>query len=311
LNAGINLFTARAGEGAGPDVDEVLDIVETAASVGAHEEAYRAIVNFVWSAVGFLPVERIESVAAAGRKGRLPPPPIVATYLELSVAGMLYVPAGRWAEAEAILDGIDGQTLSASSSLLWRPTVGGLALRRGDPAADTLLAELRPLAMASGEPQRIIHMACVVLPWLLISGRLDELRDVAEEVLAAVDGQWPASMSVDAVVRTLAAAGELELLALATDSLGRSAGSHAGRLGISLRAAAGLSALAEGRVSEAVNHLSAAVTREDELGLAYESACLMLDLVLALERAGEPAVAAEKRQEATSVLTALGCVNPF
>jgi class 3 adenylate cyclase/tetratricopeptide (TPR) repeat protein len=312
VNARNNLFTARAAEGDGPDVDEVLDIVETAASVGAHEEAYRAIVNFVWSAVGFLPIERIESVAAAGRKGRLPPPPIVATYLELSVAGMLYVPAGRWAEAEAILEVIDGPTLSASSNLLWLPTVGGLALRRGDRArADTSLAELVPLAMASGEPQRIIHMACVVLPWLLISGKLDELRVVAQEVMVAVDGQWPASMSVDAVVRTLAAAGELELLAAAIDSLGRSAGSHAGRLRISLLVAGGLSALADGKVDEAVSQLSAAVVREDELGLAYECACLKLDLASALERAGEKTLAAVNRKEATSLLTTLGCVNPY
>lgn len=313
VNARINLFTARAAEGNGPDADEVLDIVGAAASVGAHEEAYRAIVNFVWSALGFLPVERIESVAAAGRKGRLPPPPIIAAYLELSVAGMLFVPAGRWAEAEAVLDGIDGPALSATSNLLWRPTVGGLALRRGDrAAADESLAELRPLAMASGEPQRIVPMACVVLPWLLISGKLDELRAVAEEVLAAVDGQWPAVLSVDAVVRTLVAAGELELLAATTDSLRRSAsGSHAGRRGISLMAAEGLSALAADRVDEAVSHLSAAIAREDELGFAYDSVCLKLELARALERAGETAVAAEKRQEATSVLTALGCVNPF
>jgi hypothetical protein len=33
--------------------------------------------------------------------------------------------------------------------------------------------------------------------------------------------------------------------------------------------------------------------------------------VRALELAGETAAAAEKRQEATSLLTALGCINPF
>ena len=108
VNARINLFTARSAEGIGPDADTVLDIVEAATSVGAHEEAYRAIVNFVWSGVGFLPVRRVEEIVVVGREGRLPPPPIIADYLQLSVAAMLYVPAGRWAEADAILDRIDG-----------------------------------------------------------------------------------------------------------------------------------------------------------------------------------------------------------
>jgi hypothetical protein len=313
VNARINLFTALAAEGEGPDADDVLDIVESAASVGAHEEAYRAIVNFVWSALGFVPVERIESVAASGREGRLPPPPVIAAYLELSRAGMLFVPAGRWAEADAILAGIDGPALSATSALLWRPTVGGLALRRGDmPAAGAALAELRGLAIASGEPQRIVPMACVVLPWLLVRGKLDELRAVAREIMAAVDGQWPAVLSSDAVVRTLAAAGEVELLLSITDSLRRSArGRPAGRLEISLLAAEGLSALASDDVAGAVSHLSAAIARQDELGFAFDSACMKLELGRALERAGEAAAAAEKRQEAASVLGALGCVNPF
>ena len=92
VNARINLFTARSAEGIGPDADTVLDIVEAATSVGAHEEAYRAIVNFVWSGVGFLPVRRVEEIVVVGREGRLPPPPIIADYLQLSVAAMLYVP---------------------------------------------------------------------------------------------------------------------------------------------------------------------------------------------------------------------------
>jgi predicted ATPase/class 3 adenylate cyclase len=313
VNARINLFTHRATEGIAPDADEVLDIVEAAASVGAHEEAYRAIVNFVWSALGFLPVERIESVVRIGREGRLPAPPVVADYLQLSIAAMLFVPAGRWAEADAILEGIDAPALSATSDLQWRPTAGGLALRRGDlQAADDVLADLKPLALASGEPQRIIPMAGVVLPWLLILGKREELRAVTEEVLAAVDGTWPAVLSVDAVLRTLFAAREFELLAATTDSLRRTAnGSRAGMRGTSLIAAEGLIALAADRADEAVRQLSSAIAREDELGFAYDSLCLKLELAGALERAGEGGLAAEKRREATSALSALGCVNPF
>ncbi|HET6173849.1 MAG TPA: adenylate/guanylate cyclase domain-containing protein [Gaiellales bacterium] len=312
VNARINLFTARASEGEGPDADEILGIVEAAASVGAHEEAYRAIVNFLWSALGFVSVDRIESVIAAGRKGRLPPPPVIAAYLELSVAAMLFVPAGRWAEADAILDGIDGPALSATSNLVWRPSVGGLALRRGDYAvADAVLADLGPLALASGEPQRIVPMASVVLPWLLLSGKREELRAVAMDVVAAVEGQWPAVLSLDGVLRTLFAAEEFELLAATTESLGRSPiVSRVGRLEISLMAAQGLTALAAAEVDEAATHLSAAVASLDELGFAYDSACLKLELAQALERAGETVAAAERRQEATVVFTGIGCVNP-
>ena len=313
VNARINLFTARAGAGIGPNVQEVLDIAKAATAAGAHEEAFRTIVNFVWSAHGHLSVDEIESVATAARAGKLPPPPSIAAYLELSLAGILFVPAGRWAEAQAILDGVDGPGLNASSALVWRTTVGGLALRRGDLAgAEETLGELRELAVASGEPQRIIPMACVVLPWLHVSGEHGELRAVARETLDAMEGQWPASIALDGIVRTLAAAEELELLADITESVRRlSAGVEAGSRALSLIAAEGLTALAADRADEAVSHLSAATARQDALGLAYDSACLKLDLARALDRAGSPAEAAERREEATSLLAALGCVNPF
>ena len=312
VNARINLFTTRAAEGIGPDAGEVLEIVDAAASVGAHEEAYRAIVNFVWSADGFLPVEQIEAVATAGREGRLPPPPIIAAYLELSMAGLLFVPAGRWSEAETILARIDGP-VSTTSNLLWRTIVGGIALRRGDlVVADAVFADFKELALGSGEPQRIIPMACVVLPWLFVSGELDQLRTVTAQVLAELDDLWPTVFSVDAVLRTLAAAGELELLAETTRSLTRGArGSKTGRRGISLQVAEGLKASSEARLDEAVRHLSAAIAREDELGFAYDSACLRVDLAVALEQAGDARSATERRREADMLLDALGCINPF
>jgi hypothetical protein len=119
-------------------------------------------------------------------------------------------------------------------------------------------------------------------------------------------------LSVDAVLRTLFAAHEFDLLAVAIDSLRHSArGSEAGRRGISLMAAEGLSALVEARGDEAVSHLAAATARQDDLGLAYDSACLKQELAYALERVGETAAAAEKRREAASVFSAVRCVNPF
>ena len=81
--------------------------------------------------------------------------------------------------------------------------------------------------------------------------------------------------------------------------------------GISLLVAEGVSALSEGRLDEAVRHLSAAIAREDELGFAYDSACLRIDLAVALEQAGDARSAAERRREADTMLGALGVVNPF
>ena len=196
---------------------------------------------------------------------------------------------------------------------MWRPAVGGLALRRGDLAlADELLADLRSLAMATGEAQRILPMAGVVVPWLFVSGRGGELRSLTEDVLDALDGRWPAVMSVDAVVRTLFAAKELELLAVLTDSLGQAARvGEAGRHAISRLAAKGLCALADNRAEAAVGHLTEATARCDELGLAYDSACLQQELADALELVGETAAAEEKRRETAALFGALRCVNPF
>ena len=130
-------------------------------------------------------------------------------------------------------------------------------------------------------------MACVVLPWLFVAGQGDELRAVAGEVIAAVDGGWPAVLSADGFVRALAAAGETDLLGATVESLRRSAGDgHVARRGFTLLAAEGLQALAIGRVDDAVRDLRDAVVREEALGFDYDAAVLKLDLARALESSG-------------------------
>ena len=311
VNARINLFTALASEGEAPEPEELLAIVDAAARAGAHEELFRAIVNFVWSADGYLPVTAIEATVAASRKNQLPPPASIGNYLELSIVERLLIPAGRWVEADAAIAHIDAATLTAGPNLLWRVAVGGLALRRGDPSAAEQLTDLRALSMASGEPQRIIPMACLVLPWLLMAGRREELRDVATELLGTIEDRWPAVHPSHPIVRTLFAAGELELLADTTASIQRaSAGKYAGSRGLSQMAAEGLLALATHQVHDAISHLSAAVARADGLGLSYEAACLKLELAGALEHV-DPAQAALQRREATALLDRLGCHYPY
>ena len=86
-----------------------------------------------------------------------------------------------------------------------------------------------------------------------------------------VGDEWPTVFAVDAVARTFSAAGEPELLDTLIASLERAdGGTYTGRRGISLLLAQG-AALGAGEAAQAVSQLSAAIAREDALGLAYDS----------------------------------------
>lgn len=313
VNARINVFTQHAAQGIAPDAGEIASIVEMASEAGEYEEAYRAIVNFIWSATGNLSTERIESVVseARARLADVPPPKSIGPYLEVSTAMLLLVPSARWAEADAALAEFGEVEKGASMKLVFLAAAGGLALRRGEAqATQRQLEELRPLALASGEPQRIVPMAAVVLPWLVLTEKFDELRSLIEEILMLVDGQWPVVLDAVPVVRALAAAGETELLERTTESM-RKTPNVAWTLQIAVTAGEGLLALARGDVDEAVERLQVAVARERELGRTYDAACLELDLARALEAAGEKLLAQKAQARAASILEPLGCVNAF
>jgi hypothetical protein len=312
VNARINVFTHLATTGVAPDPDDVVSIVEAAAEAGEYEEAYRAIVNFIWSATGYLAIDRIERVVSEGR-GRLadvPPPLSIGPYLELSIAMLLLVPSARWTEADAVLAEV-GEYEGATFRLVFLVVAGGLALRRGDlQTTKQFLEELRPLALSSGEPQRIIPMAGVVLPWLVVTDELDELRSLAEQILATVDRPWPNVLNALPVIRALAAAGETQLLLRTTESI-RKTRDASGQMHTAPTAAEALLALLQGRPDEAAAQLELAAQRQRQLGHTYDAACLDLDLARALEAAGRTAAAQEVQTRAASVLEPLGCVNPF
>jgi class 3 adenylate cyclase/tetratricopeptide (TPR) repeat protein len=312
VNARINLFTVRASNrGEPPDPGEVIAIVEQAAAAGAVEEAARAVVNWIWSALGFVPVDEIEVTALAGLDGR-PPPPSVVGYVQLSVIAKLLVPAGRWAEADVALSGLDQEQMAATTKLLFRPTQGSLALRRGDlESADRWLAGQRALAVGSGEAQRILPMACAVFPWLHLTGRAEELREAADELVEVIEDQWPVVLTSDPIVRSLEAAGEIERLRAVTESLAGAEAPRVGRLANNLAVAEGLVALGEGRADEAVELLGRAAARERELGFAFDAACLALDHARALDAAGREDEAVRVRTGAEEFLRALDCVNAF
>jgi class 3 adenylate cyclase/tetratricopeptide (TPR) repeat protein len=316
VNAQINLFTEQSTRGTAPDPDDLLDIVDRAIEAGVFDEAYRAIVNFLWSAHGFIPLDDTERVIVEARRhlADVPPPDSIAAYYELSAAAKLMLPAGRWAEVDEVIGEPNALMITAATSrLVWLAVAGGQAMRRGDlEGAAPLFEELQPAALASGEDQRIVPMACVVLPWLLLVNRSDESRALTEEVITLLDGRWPSVLPAVPIVRTLAAAGEVELLQRTIDSMLRTAKqAQVAKLGVALTAGEGLLALLQGRAADALEPLKAALEAERELGFVYDAACLELDLARALEAAGRTDAAAEARQRAASFLEPLGCVNPF
>jgi len=313
LNARVNIVTQQATQGIAPDPDDVGSIVEAAAEAGEYEEGYRAIINFIWSGSGYLPVDRIELVVSEARRrlADVPPPGSIAPYLDVSVAMWLMVPSARWTEADAVLADFGGRERAVSTRLALLSVAGGLAFRRGEArVSKQLLEELRPLALASGELQRIVPMAAVVLPWLARTGELEDLRSLTNEILAVVNGKWPAVLDAVPVGRALAAAGETELLARTTESI-RETPDLAANAQTAQIAAEGLLALLQGRAGDAIEQLERAAERERQLGRSYPSACLELDLAQALEAAGREDAASEVRARAAAVLEPLGCVNPF
>jgi len=223
----------------------------------------------------------------------------------------LMVPSARWTEADAVLADFGGRERAVSTRLALLSVAGGLAFRRGEArVSKQLLEELRPLALASGELQRIVPMAAVVLPWLARTGELEDLRSLTNEILAVVNGKWPAVLDAVPVGRALAAAGETELLARTTESI-RETPDLAANAQTAQIAAEGLLALLQGRAGDAIEQLERAAERERQLGRSYPSACLELDLAQALEAAGREDAASEVRARAAAVLEPLGCVNPF
>jgi class 3 adenylate cyclase/tetratricopeptide (TPR) repeat protein len=316
VNARINRFTELATRGHSPDPDDVIEIVVRAAEAGVYEEPFRAIVNFIWSAQGYLPLDEIERVTMEAQRhlAGVIAPGSIGPYLELSNAAILFLPAGRWQEVDEIVGAADEGTVNTETSrLVWLGLVGGMAMRRGDlETAGPMLEELQAKALASGEAQRIVPMACVAFPWLSIAGKSDELRSLTEQVLTSLDGRWPSVLSAVPVARALAAVGEAELLQRTIDSMRRTASeAQTAKLQTVLTAGEGLLALIERRTSEAVEMLTTAVERDRSLGYVFDAACLELDLASALAADGQDDAAAETRRRAASVLEPLGCVNAY
>ena len=212
-NALINLFTARSNRGLLPEAGEVAAVVDLARAAGAHDEATRAVVNYLWAASVVRPLAGVEQFVsnmtpslerglAAEQYGY---------YLELSLGALVYVPTGRWDAADDVL--AHGEPSVATNRLVWLWLVTGLALRRGDlELVDHHLPELRASALASEEPQRIVPMVGVALPRAVVAGDRKDASSLAQIVLGLRPSQYSLSAPALAAVRGLAALGDREAL---------------------------------------------------------------------------------------------------
>jgi len=292
-----------------------MEIVDRATEAGSHEEAYRAIVNFTWSSPGYLSLAELEQATTeARRRTGVAAPFAIGPYLELSTAAMIFLPASRWQEAHDVWAVGDDVVIGATTSrIVWLGLGAALALRRGDlTAAGPIVEELQPVALSSGEAQRIVPMTSIAVPWLVVADKTDELEPLLDQVLPILDGQWPSVLTVVPAVRALAAVGAEELLERTLESM-RHTPSEAltAMLGISLTVGEALLALLRGRTDDAVQGLSAPIETLRKLGYDYDAACLELDLARALEAHGDTKAAEEARGRAASVLEPLAVVNAF
>lgn len=310
-NARTNLFTAQSAAGVVPATAEMQAIVELALESGAPDEAVRSVVNFLWAAALSGPPEPAEGIVndVLGRLGPGLAAENYARYLALSLAVLVFVPTGRWAEADAAA-AVEGPVGMATNRLVWLWLVCGLSFRRGDlELTDRYLPELRDVAVASEEPQRILPMACVAMPRALLAGDLVSLRSIAETVLEL---PWQPSMhglSTTAISRSLAAAGETDLLRRLTAQLEALEGSA--EMPVASVTARALCSGLDGEAGVAARLLDLAEQEVWRLGRPYEAACLALELSYALESAGDQAGAAAALGRADEVLVPLGCVNAY
>jgi class 3 adenylate cyclase/tetratricopeptide (TPR) repeat protein len=306
-NARINLFTVRSAWGVVPQEAELREIIDLAERSGAPDEGVRAVVNFLWAASILGPLDDAERIVhdalqdtAHGLGAQS-----YEQYLQLSLALLVYVPSGRWLEADAVV-GVD-KPAAVTNRLLWLTIVSGLAVRRGDvETADLHLPELRSIALASEEPQRIVPMASVAIPRALLAGDLDAVRELADVVLGLEMQAINWSPSTLAVARALTAAGERDRLSRLYDPAPPD-----GAPRTTFDAVEGLVALLDGELDDAVRLLGTAEESMRGEGRAFDAACITLELASALDRGGDAADAQAARARAAAVLEPIGCVNPF
>jgi class 3 adenylate cyclase/tetratricopeptide (TPR) repeat protein len=310
-NARTNLFTARSASGVMPSTGELEEIIELALAAGAHAEAARAVVNYLWSAALLGPLEPVERLVkdAVSRLGLGFAAEGYEQYVHVSLAALVYVPVGRWREADDVV-GLVETARSGSVRLVWLWLVAGLALRRGDlDVTDTHLPELRDTALASEEPQRILPMASIAMSRALLADDSDAASELADIVLGLRIQTLTLSAAMIPICRVLAATEDQRRLEKLVDIFRVRAGS--GQPGTMLKVARGLLELLQGRADSAGRLFLEAEAELHSYGRHYDAACVALEVERALETSGDASGAGAARARARELLDAIGCVNPY
>jgi hypothetical protein len=296
-NARTNLLTVRGSQGIAPTNGDLSETIALATAAGAHDEAARAVINYLWSAALLGPLDPAEEVVkhAVQHLGVGLTAEAYEPYLRLSLATLVYVPAGRWREADDVLAASE-ITVTVADRLVWLWLVTGQALRRGElELTDRHLPEFKRTALASEEPQRILPMVGVAMPRALLAGDNGTVSELADIVLD-LPGRWLMTSSMLAIVRSLAAVEDRDRL----EQLGRTVeGPVVDARHATLKIADGLVARIDGRPDDASRLIVEGADELDRLGRHYDSACAALEAPTA------------ERSRATALLDRLACVNPF
>jgi hypothetical protein len=228
--------------------------------------------------------------------------------LNLSLAFLVYLPTGRWAEVDAEVE--RGDVRTATNRLVWLTLLTGQALRRGRlDLVDAHLPELQETSLASMEPQRILPMASVAMPRALLARDdqlVRELADVTEGTLGKTTN-W--SLGFIGVARSLAAIGDRERLEAKVQALIEPTVECLPSTILTI--GRGLLARLEGDPATAARLLLAAERELAAWDRTYEGACIALEAAFALDASGDGAGAEAATARATAVLEPLDCVNPY
>jgi class 3 adenylate cyclase/tetratricopeptide (TPR) repeat protein len=310
VNARNNLLTAMSARGEVPSSLEWGEIVDQALAANAHDEAVRAVVNYLWSAGLLGALDPAEAFVTANwdRLTAGLTAEAYERYLQLSLAVLVYVPSGRWEEADAVVAG--GEAINATNRLVYLGLVSGLALRRGDLAGtDAHLPELLESAFASQEPQRILPAVSVAMPRAIVAGDPDAVRSLADSIDVHMSNVNTWYFGTLAITRSLAAIGDRDRLARVVEARGRSLGETVPAT--MHKAATGSLAWLDDDSSTAARLLAEAEREAEAWGRRYDAACIALDLAQTLAWSGDAAAADAARSRAQGVLEPLGCLNPF
>jgi class 3 adenylate cyclase/tetratricopeptide (TPR) repeat protein len=309
-NARINLFTAHARDSVVPLTSEVMEIIELAQASGAHEESVRAVINYLWTAATLGRLEPAEAFVrdVVPRLGAGLAAEGYEEYLNISLAFLVYLPTGRWGDADAEVAKADPR--AATNRLVWLTLLTGQALRRGQlDVVDAHLPELRERSLASLEPQRILPMASVAMPRAVLA-RDDELvRELADATEGTLGKTTNWSLGFVGVARSLAAIGDRERLEAKVQALTEPTVECLPST--ILKVGRGLLVRLDGDPTTAARLLLEAERELAAWDRAYDAACLALEAAVALEAAGDRAAAEAATARANAFLEPLGCVNPY